>query len=333
MIGLIIGLLIGLPTGYYLLNTLSNQSGNIEISNQRIVCSAFVFSSRTINNGPVVAYYYPDGELEPNFVPMPQSANLSLRITNNVSKTLYDIVVEVKYKTSEGSWNTTSRTVIDRLGNLETKNVNITLANPAIIIENSRHVDFYDPNYRSINETAYVLSIKDHEIVAYGFAARALSTSTASPNSSPTELVAALNIVDRENNLELMQMFPELNPTYRPDCLWINGNVTNTGKETAYNAGLKVVAGGDYGILRVNITVPLSGGAYGTDNATNAFVLNNHRLGTYTEFDSSPWKVDNVGSMELGSIAGGQTSNVTLAIFHLGRVTSWSVTPVWTSSP
>lgn len=152
-----------------------------------------------------------------------------------------------------------------------------------------------------------------------------------SRNANP--LVATLNIVDMENNSDLMQMFPELNPTYFYDCLWINGYVTNTGKETSYNAGLRVVANAVDGTLRINMTVPLTSGAFGTDNATNAFVLDHHHLGTYTEFGSSPWKVDRVGSLELESLNGGQTSNVTLAIFHDGKVTNWNVTPVWTSSP
>jgi hypothetical protein len=160
-----------------------------------------------------------------------------------------------------------------------------------------------------------------------------LPTSVPTTTPSPTGLVATLNIVDMENNAELMQMFPELNPTYFYDCLWINGNVTNTGKETAYNAGLRVVAGGVYGTLIINMTVPLSGGAFGTNNATNAFVLGHYRLGTYTKFEASPWKVDHIGSLELGSLNGGQTANVTLAIFHEGTVTSWNVTPVWTNSP
>ena len=158
-------------------------------------------------------------------------------------------------------------------------------------------------------------------------------TSGLTTTPSPKGLVATLNVVESGNNAELMQMFPELNPTYRPDCLWINGNVTNSGKETAYNAGLRVVAGGEYGILIINMTVPLSGGAYGTDNATNAFIINNHRIGIYTKFNSSPWKIDNVGSLELGSLSGGQTAKVTLAIFHEGTVTSWNITPVWTNSP
>jgi hypothetical protein len=139
-------------------------------SNSKIICSAAVVSNLE------VAHYYPNGDFEPNFVPMPQSANLSLQTTNNVSRTLYDIVVEVRYKTSEGSWNTT-RTVIDSLGIQESRTVNVPLANPAITTENTTELATYypnDPNHNwnphSVHVTEYVLSLRDHEIDAYGFA-------------------------------------------------------------------------------------------------------------------------------------------------------------------
>lgn len=151
------------------------------------------------------------------------------------------------------------------------------------------------------------------------------------PSTLP--LVTALNIVEMENNSMNMAMFPEIETTYFYDCLWIKGSITNTGKETAYNAGLKVIAYDAKGTLQINMTVPLTNGAFGTSNATNAFVLNHHRIGTYTKFEASPWKVDNIGSMELGSLNSGQTANVTLAILHEVTVSNWTVTPVWTNSP
>jgi hypothetical protein len=135
---------------------------NIKFSPE-IVCSASVVSSTT------VARYYPDEDYQPSFVPVPQLANLTLKITNNVSQTLYNAVVEVKYKTSEGTWNT-SREVIDVLGISQSRTVNITLANPAITIENTRQLNMYDPNHRFVNTVLYVLSIRDYEIVACGFA-------------------------------------------------------------------------------------------------------------------------------------------------------------------
>jgi hypothetical protein len=150
---------------------------------------------------------------------------------------------------------------------------------------------------------------------------------------SNLHLVTALNIVEMENNSMNMAMFPEIETTYFYDCLWINGNVTNTGKETACNAGLKVVAHDAKGTLQIDITVPLTNGAFGASNATNSFVLDHHRICAYTKFEASPWKVDSVGSLDLGSLNGGQTANVTLAILHEVTVSNWTVMPVWTNNP
>jgi hypothetical protein len=138
-------------------------------SNQKIVCSATIISNYSTKDGPVVAFYYPDGEYEPNFVPIPQSANLSVRITNNGTITLQNITVEIKYKTSESIWNTITKTVINSLRISESKDVTIILVNPAITIENITKRNLNDPAFRNLNVTEYVLSIKDHEIAAYGY--------------------------------------------------------------------------------------------------------------------------------------------------------------------
>jgi outer membrane murein-binding lipoprotein Lpp len=105
--------------------------------------------------------------------------------------------------------------------------------------------------------------------------------------------------------------------------LYITGSVSNTGESTAYNAGLHVVAYNATGTLEINMTVPLSGGIFGTDNATNAFVLEHYG-------SSSP---------TLGLLDGGQTTSFyaapeyygSLSILHEGIVTNWSITPVWTN--
>jgi hypothetical protein len=150
---------------------------------------------------------------------------------------------------------------------------------------------------------------------------------------STLHLVTALNIVEIENNSMNMAIFPEIETTYFYDCLWIKGSITNTGRETAYNAGLKVVAYDAKGNLQINMTVPLTNGAFGTSDATNTFVLDHHRIGTYTKFEASPWKVDSVGSLEFGSLNSGQIANVTLAILHEATVSNWTVTPIWTNNP
>jgi hypothetical protein len=105
-------------------------------------------------------------------------------------------------------------------------------------------------------------------------------------------------------------------PTPLPyNYLWITGPVTNTGSGYAYNTGLNVIAYTDDGILAVNITVPLTGSNYGTDNETNAFVAKTYGNSSFT----------------FRALDGRQTTQVYLNIFHEGLVTNWSITPVcWT---
>jgi hypothetical protein len=194
-IWLTIGLLIGLPVCYLLLNMTLNQEQyhenfatsmptpietpiptqeaipNSTISDSRIFCSVDKYQTSNIwvDNSPVIAYYYPDGDFEPKFVPMPQTAYLFLRITNNNSQPLYDTVVEVNYQTSEGSW----KTINQAIGSLDVyglKTENITLTNPALRITNSTQLNMYDPNHRSINITYYVLWKGYFEFRAYGYA-------------------------------------------------------------------------------------------------------------------------------------------------------------------
>ena len=95
--------------------------------------------------------------------------------------------------------------------------------------------------------------------------------------------------------------------------LYISGTVTNSGDGTAYNAGLHVVAYTTTGTVEVNMTVPLSdGGSFGADVQTQVY-------GT--------------SSLQLGNLYPGQTTTVSLAIFHEATVSSWSLTPVSTNSP
>jgi len=121
-------------------------------------------------------------------------------------------------------------------------------------------------------------------------------------------------------------------------CFMINGSVTNTNQHTAFNAGLHIVAASSNGTLEINMTVPLANGGvvYGTDSAINTYILNHPStsVGTFVGgifglvLNIGP--LSNIGSLQLGSLNGGQTANVTLGIFHEGTVTNWTVTPVWT---
>ncbi len=127
-------------------------------------------------------------------------------------------------------------------------------------------------------------------------------------------LVSSLGVTDVARDYFYQMPFPQ---AY--NHLFLDGSVTNTGKGTAYNAGLLVVAYNATGTLEVNMTVPLygNGAGFGTDNATKAYVSS----------------IDNIYSSQLGSLFSGQTATVVLAIYHEGNVSNWTVTPVWTNSP
>jgi hypothetical protein len=102
------------------------------------------------------------------------------------------------------------------------------------------------------------------------------------------------------------------------DYLYITGSVNNTGKGTAYNAGLHVLAYGANGELEINKTIPLINGAtYGTDVETNAYV--------YSSYGNS--------SLTLESLQGKQNVTIEVGIFHEGVVSNWTITPVWTNLP
>jgi hypothetical protein len=107
-------------------------------------------------------------------------------------------------------------------------------------------------------------------------------------------------------------------PIYPPySNLHITGSANNTGEGTAYNAGLHVVAYAADGTLEINMTVPLNGGPFGTDNAINAYLKS----------------INIYGNPILGVLYSGQTVTIGVDIFHEGIVTNWTVTPVWTNSP
>jgi hypothetical protein len=92
-------------------------------------------------------------------------------------------------------------------------------------------------------------------------------------------------------------------PPYNYLHIW--GSVNNTGKGIAYNAGLHVVAYSAAGTVEINMTVPLT-------------------IDVEVEIGSS---------LPLGNLDAGKSATVVLDIYHLGTVTSWTITPVWTKSP
>jgi hypothetical protein len=113
-------------------------------------------------------------------------------------------------------------------------------------------------------------------------------------NLTTANLVTALVVTE-------VGVFSPPNANY----LSITGSVNNTGKGIAYNAGLHVVAYSAAGTVEINMTVPLT-------------------IDVEVEIGSS---------LQLGNLDAGQSATVVLDIYHLGTVTSWTITPVWTNSP
>ena len=102
-----------------------------------------------------------------------------------------------------------------------------------------------------------------------------------------------------------------------PNLLNINGNVTNTGEATAYNAGLHVIAYSATRTLEINVTVPLAyDETFNQDFGTGA--VGGGLIG---------------GSYSVTTLDSEQTVQIFLDIYHEGTVTNWTVTPVWTNSP
>jgi outer membrane murein-binding lipoprotein Lpp len=133
-------------------------------------------------------------------------------------------------------------------------------------------------------------------------------------NLPTAHLAASLGIAEIPGNESNSMGTPTPIPY---NYLYITGQVTNTKEGTAYNAGLLVVAYDATGTLEINMTLPLSGGIFGTDNTTNGFVLKNYGYSNLT----------------LGFLASEQTAYIGISILHEGTVTNWTATPVWTNLP
>jgi hypothetical protein len=97
----------------------------------------------------------------------------------------------------------------------------------------------------------------------------------------------------------------------------LDGSVANVGKSMAYNAGLHVVAYDAQGVLEINATVPLAF----EEEFTNPFGY----------FQVASGLIG--GSYSVTKLGAGQSAQIRLNIDHLGTVTNWTATPVWTNTP
>ena len=145
-----------------------------------------------------------------------------------------------------------------------------------------------------------------------GYAPKAASIVTPKPILTPTptsnhtaNLTASLTVEEHKGFLTL------------------DGSVANVGNNTAYNSGLQVVAYDSnrvwldvQGCIVISATVPLAV-EEGFTNPFGYFQAGNALIGF---------------SYSVTSLSGGQTARIYLNIYHSGRVTNWTVTPVWTNT-
>jgi hypothetical protein len=96
-----------------------------------------------------------------------EEVSLGIVVVNNFSCTLYNIRVEVTYKTTSNAWNTTSRNIglIDIEGR---KQVRFYLSNPKLEAWTFNTTIGYHPTRYGI-VTRYVLNSTNYKIKAYGF--------------------------------------------------------------------------------------------------------------------------------------------------------------------
>ena len=176
-IGLILCLVIGLPAGYFLLQPISNMNNQTQPQSTNthnpIFCYAIESGTsdwQKTEGHPVLSLYSFGAQ---NFSSLP-NVNFGVRVHNNNSISLFNVEVEVTYRTVENNWNTTEKVNIGFLDTQQSKQTRITLVNPYLSLWDTRRPDSArhasDKGTTWENVTVYVLDATDCRITAYGFA-------------------------------------------------------------------------------------------------------------------------------------------------------------------
>lgn len=138
----------------------------IQLLESRIFCSAYEYNTSNWYKGdkcPVLASY---DYGTPNY--STSYTNLGARIFNNNSKSLFNVIVEVSYRTTEDKWNTTKKEM-GFLDIREYKQTKITLTNPYLSLWQTKRPDYSGRETTWENVTVYFFNASDYKIVAYGF--------------------------------------------------------------------------------------------------------------------------------------------------------------------
>ena len=166
VIGLIIGLVIGLPLGYFLQqvlpSTYNQQQDNTQnpifcISDESVRSSWFKSSP----NDPVVS------SMNETEVP---SLEIVVKIDNNNSLSLFNIGIDVTYRTIEDKWTTITKTNLGFVDALSKKQIELIITDPYVSLWETKYAVYNDPDTHWINGTVCVFNLDDISTVAYGYA-------------------------------------------------------------------------------------------------------------------------------------------------------------------
>lgn len=104
-----------------------------------------------------------------NFSSLPD-VNLGVRVQNNNSFSLFNVHVEVTYKTCETEWKTTESVNIGILDIQQSKEIKITLIEPLLELWDTKRADYSGDETTWEYVSVYVINATDLKITAYGFA-------------------------------------------------------------------------------------------------------------------------------------------------------------------
>jgi hypothetical protein len=141
----------------------------IQNQNPKIFC--YAYENKTSDwyqteNSPVLSSYEV-GAGNDSSLP---NVNLGVYILNNNSETVFNVAIEVSYRTTENEWKLTTRIALGFLDIQEYRQTQITLTNPYLPLWHTKRPIYGLGTTTWENVTVYVLNASDYKITTYGFA-------------------------------------------------------------------------------------------------------------------------------------------------------------------
>lgn len=167
-----IGLVIGLSLGIFI--SLAFNLHNIlfpsQTEQQKIFCNA----DESKSSGWFRSYPENRSRLDPVVSAMNETEVPSIEITvniyNNNSISLFNVGMEVTYRTIENTWSTITKTNLGFVDALSEKHVEVTITNPYVSLWDTKKAVYNDPDTHWVNGTVCTLNLDDINTVAYGYA-------------------------------------------------------------------------------------------------------------------------------------------------------------------